>query len=259
MKLTFILFALFYSAIVYTQDFTSTQNDSHIINPSIENLVKFNPVPLVWGTGSLSYERKIANQWAIGATLNYRPKGKAPFKSTLQKIFENDTSNKNLTFDVDKLKYSNFSFAPEIKFYFGKKGAFSGFYIAAFAKIETTKVDYAYRFNELLLLNKDPDLPLKGNINAFSGGIYCGIQWNIGKNFYLDWQIIGGNYGFANINISSNRNLTPDEQIALNYFAKDLKDNFKNMEYEVNEDGIKIDGKMPWAGLRTGLSIAYSF
>lgn len=49
MKTTFILFALFYSAIVYTQDFTSTQNDSHIINPSIENLVKFNPVPLVWG------------------------------------------------------------------------------------------------------------------------------------------------------------------------------------------------------------------
>ncbi len=259
MKTTFILFALFYSAIVYTQDFTSTQNDSHIINPSIENLVKFNPVPLVWGTGSLSYERKITDQSTIGATLNYRPQAKAPFKSTLQKIFENDTSNKNLTFDVDKLKYSNFSFAPEIKFYFGKKGAFNGFYVAAFAKIENTKVDYAYRFNELLLLNKDPDLPLKGNINAFSGGIYCGIQWNIGKDFYLDWQIIGANYGLANININANRNLSIEEQTALQYFAKDLKNNFKNIDYEINNEGIKIKGNIPWAGLRTGISIAYRF
>lgn len=257
MKPYFILFALLFSAVLFAQDFTPITGDS--IVPVKKNLAKLNIVPLTWGTGSLTYERKVVGRLVVGATVNYRPQSGAPFKSTLQKIFENDDNEGEATFDIDKLKYSNFSFAPEIKLYLGKKGAFHGFYIAAFAKWENTKVDYVYRFDELMLLGEDPNLPLKGNIKAFSGGIYFGAQWHLGKNIYLDWQIIGGNYGSANISINANRDLSTEEQAELKDFAEDLKDSFDNIDYEVTSKGIKLKGKIPWAGLRTGLSVAYRF
>jgi hypothetical protein len=258
MKPYYILFTLFCCSVLYAQDFLQTETDS-IVNPVKANLVKFNPVPLAWGMGSLTYERKVVGRLVAGATVNYRPQSGAPFKSTLQKIFESEDNKDDASFDIDKLKYSNFSFAPEIKLYLGKKGAFHGFYIAAFAKIETTKIDYTYRFDELIFLGEDPNLPLTGKIKAFSGGIYFGAQWHLGKNIYLDWQIIGGNYGSANIDINASKNLSAEEQAELKDFAEDLKDSFDNIDYEINDKGRKLKGKMPWAGLRTGLSVAYRF
>ncbi len=257
MKSYFVLFALLCCSILCGQNLEPMTADS--VLPVKKNLVKFNIVPLSWGTGSLTYERKVVGRLIAGATVNYRPQSGAPFKSTLQKVFESDDSEDDATFEIDKLKYSNFSFAPEIKLYLGKKGAFHGFYIAAFAKIETTKINYDYQFDELILLGEDPNLPLTGNIKAFSGGIYFGAQWHLGKNIYLDWQIIGGNYGSANIDITASKNLSAEEQAELQDFAEDLKDSFDNIDYEISDKGIKLKGKMPWAGLRMGLSIAYRF
>ncbi|WP_410877840.1 hypothetical protein [Myroides sp. DW712] len=260
MKPYYILFTLFCGSVLYAQDIPQTQPETDsIAKPVKGNLIKLNPIPLAWGTGSITYERKVGGRLVAGTTVNYRPTSGAPFKSTLQKIFESDDSDGDATFEIDKLKYSNFSFAPEIKLYLGKKGAFQGFYIAAFAKIETTKINYDYQFDELIMLGEDPNLPLTGKIKAFSGGLYFGVQWYLGKNIYLDWQIIGGNYGSANIDIVANKNLSVEEQEALQEFAEDLKDSFDKIDYEVNDKGIKLKGKMPWAGLRTGLSIAYRF
>lgn len=260
MKPYYVLLALFCGSVLHAQDIPQTKTETDSMAHSVKgNLIKFNPVPLAWGTGSLTYERKVKGRLVAGATVNYRPQSGAPFKSTLQKVFERDDSEGDATFEIEKLKYSNFSFAPEIKLYLGKKGAFQGFYIAAFAKIETTKIKYEYQFEELILLGEDPNLPLTGNIKAFSGGIYFGVQWHLGKNIYLDWQIIGGNYGSANIDIKANKNLSAEEQAELQGFAEDLKDSFDKIDYEINDKGIRLKGKMPWAGLRTGLSVAYRF
>lgn len=228
------------------------------IRETKKNMIKTNFVPLLWQTGSLSYERKVIGRLVVGVTANYRPESAVPFKKTLQKIVEND-EDEGTTFDVDQLKYSNFSLAPEIKIYLGKKGAFNGFYVAAFVKTENTKMNYSYQFDELLLVGEDPHLPIKGEVKAFSGGLYFGVQWSLGKNLYLDWQIIGGNYGSGNINLTASRNLTEEEQKELQEFAEDLKDSFNKLDYEINDKGIKLKGKIPWVGLRTGLSLAYRF
>lgn len=250
------LFVLF-SLGLFAQELPLVPRDSLLRTKN--NLIKTNFVPLAWGTGSLSYERKIVGRLVGGVTVNYRPTSGAPFKSTLQKVFESDEQDGDSTFDIDQLKYSNFSVAPEIKVYLGKKGAFHGFYVAFFGKTEITKVDYAYRFDELMWLGQDPDLPLKGNIKALSGGLYFGVQWHLGKRIYLDWQIIGANYGTADISITAHRNLTAEEQAELQGFAEDLKDSFDKLDYEINDNGIRLKGKMPWIGLRTGLSLGYRF
>lgn len=255
----FIIAACCISSTLFAQETTSEpelllqENKTEVTK---NNLVKFNVVPLGWGTGSLSYERKIAKRFSVGATVNYRPNSHAPFKNELEDLINDGDDS---SFDINKLKYSNFSIAPEVKFYLGKKGAFHGFYLAAFAKWENTKIDYTYRFEELSIINQDPELPLSGTIKGFTGGLYFGAEWHLGKNIYLDWQIIGGNFGSANIDVTAHKALTLEEQNELRDFAEDLKDSFSDIDYEINGQGVKLKGKMPWAGLRTGISIGYRF
>ncbi|MGG5577407.1 hypothetical protein ACPDHL_08705 [Myroides sp. C15-4] len=256
MKKGVVLLVFLFCFTLQGQEVPQITTDS--LREAKKNMFKTNLVPLLWGTGSLSYERKAIGRLVVGATVNYRPESEVPFKKTLQKIVENE-DKEEATFNVDQLKYSNFSLAPEIKIYLGKKGAFNGFYVAAFVKTEKTKLDYSYQFDELLLVGEDPNFPIKGEVKALSGGLYFGVQWSLGKNLYLDWQIIGGNYGSGTINLTAHRHLTEDEQMELQEFAQDLKDSFKNLDYEINDNGIKVKGKIPWAGLRTGLSIGYRF
>lgn len=223
------------------------------------NMVKWNPVSLAWGMGALSYDRVIAEHWTVGVTLNYRPKQKAAFKSGLQSVFERENKNTWATFDAEQLEYSNLSLVPEVRFYVGEQGVFKGFYIAAFAKIEKTKVEYTYRFDELFLLGRDPELPLKGDVNAFSGGVYVGVQWHLGHNVYLDWQIAGGNYGLAKLDLVAERDLSKEEQVQLEHFTKDIVSNFDTLEYKVDDDGARLNGRIPWMGLRMGVSLGYRF
>lgn len=241
------------------QEVPMVNNDSVKVNREKENLLSVNPISFVWGTASVTYERRVAEKWALGLTFNYRPENKAPFKNTLQKIFENEDADGKTGFDIEQLKYSGVSFAPEVKFYLGQQAMFKGVYIAAFAKFEAIKMSYMYRFEELILIQRESEFPLEGKSNAFSGGVYIGVKWNLGKDFYLDWQIIGGNYGSANIDVSASRTLSSEEQRALYVFAEDLKENFKNIDYNINSEGIEIKGRIPWFGLRTGVSVAYRF
>ncbi|MGG5507459.1 MULTISPECIES: hypothetical protein [unclassified Myroides] len=259
MKYCVILFLFFAGPVLYAQDSLPLSTDS--VRLTKNNMIKANLVPLTWGMGSLSYERKVIGRLTIGVTANYRPENQAPFKNTLQKIIGNENGDQEDggTFDINHLKYANLSLAPELKLYLGKKGVFHGFYIAAFAKTEKTTLNYEYQFPELLLLGEDPNLPLKGDIKALSAGLYFGIQWHLGSHIYLDWQIIGGNFGSATVDLAAQRNISKEEQAELLHFAEDLKESFDKIDYEISDNGIKLKGKMPWVGLRTGLSISYRF
>lgn len=225
------------------------------------NQIKVNLATLIWGTGSFNYERKVSDRWTLGFTANYRPKSTPPFKSTLQDIFGD--KNKDFTdnsFDVDQLEYGNWSLSPEVKVYLGKSGAFKGFYIAGFAKYENIDIDYQYPLD--ITLNDQAfhtNLPLNGDLKTWSGGVYIGYQWNLGGSFYLDWQIIGGNFGGGNLEVYAYEALTSDEQEQIRSFAEDIQDQLGNLKYEINDDGAKIWGSIPWAGLRTGLSLGFVF
>lgn len=240
-------------------NYSLAQEEAEKFEP--KSAVKFNFVPLVWDTYSLQYEHKIGKHFSLALTGNLRPEKKVPFSSTIQKAFgDEDLDYTDNAFDVDKLKYSTWALSPEVKWYPSKKGALRGFYLAAFAKYEVVDVNYEYylewteagvSFNE--------DLPLNGDIKALSGGVYIGVQWKLAKHIYLDWQIIGGNFGSGTATISAKYDLTPEQQEVLRDFAADLKDEVSELDYEVNNKGAKIWGDIPWAGLRTGLSIAYVF
>lgn len=225
------------------------------------NQVKVNLATILWNTGSINYEKRISNRWTVGLTANYRPKGKPPFKSTLQKLFgDKNKSYLDNAFDIHQLEYSNWSISPEFKFYFNKANAFKGFYIAAFAKYEHIDMQYdlplSFDASGYTIQTK---LPLEGSVQPWSGGIYIGHQWQLAKNWYLDWQIIGGNFGVGKLEMYANQSLTDKEQEKIKAFAEEIQEELSDLNYEVNNQGAKIWGNIPWAGLRTGLSIGFVF
>lgn len=103
------------------------------------------------------------------------------------------------------------------------------------------------------------DLPLNGDLNTWTGGVYIGVQWKLAERWFLDWQIIGGNFGVGKLEVSVQQSLNQEQQKEIMEFAKDLQADISKIKYEVNDQGAKIWGNIPWAGLRTGLSIGYSF
>lgn len=257
----FFLILILFNWMANAQDGTILEEEIEFQDISPNNQIKVNLATLFWGTGSLNYERKISYRWTVGLTANYRPKGTAPFKSTLQNIFgEKNKTYLDNVFDIDQLSYGNISLSPEVKVYLGKAGAFKGFYIAGFVKYEDIGIDYDYPFvYETQGHSFETILPLKGDLTAWTGGIYIGHQWQLGENWYIDWQIIGGNFGGGSLKISAFRTLSQYEQEKIKSFAEEIQDQFSDVNYEVNNQGARIWGNIPWAGLRTGLSIGYAF
>ncbi|HLS11898.1 MAG TPA: DUF3575 domain-containing protein [Flavobacteriaceae bacterium] len=262
-----ILLCFLFSCYNYAQeaDFTHYETDFNVeeekTEVSLNNQIKVNLATLLWGTGSINYERRLSKQWTIGLTANYRPKSSPPFKSTIQDVFGDKTkSYEDYAFDVDQLEYGNWSISPELKVYLGKAGAFKGFYIAAFAKYENIDMDYdlplSFDINER---NIETTLPLTGSIKPWSGGIYIGYQWQLGNSWFLDLQLIGGNFGAGTLEVASNQSLTQDEQDRILSFADQVQDELSDVNYEVDSNGARIWGDIPWFGLRTGISIGFVF
>lgn len=257
----FILACLFFSWMGYAQNDVLAKKKAKTPIITLNNQVKVNLATLLWGTGSVNYERKISNRWTVGLTANYRPKSTAPFKSYLQDIFGDEGKDyMDNAFDIDQLEYGNWSISPEVKIYLGESGAFKGFYIAGFVKYEDIAIDYDYT---LVYSTQGQTiqsvLPLDGDLKAWTGGIYFGYQWQLGKKLYLDWQIIGGNFGGGSLDVSVYQALSQYEQDQIISFAKEIQDQLSDVEYEVNSQGARIWGNIPWAGLRTGLSIGFVF
>lgn len=262
-----ILLCFLFSCYNYAQeaDFTHYETDFNVeeekTEVSLNNQIKVNLATLLWSTGSINYERQVSNRWTIGLTANYRPKSSPPFKSTFQELFgDKSKSYQDYAFDADYLEYGNWSISPEVKVYLGKWGAFRGFYIAAFIKYENIDIDYDLPLNfNANGSNITTYLPLKGGLKPWSGGIYIGHQWEISCNWYIDLQIIGGNFGGGNLDVYANQILSQDEQDRITSFAEDIQNEFKDVDFDVNNQGAKIWGNVPWAGLRTGLSIGFLF
>lgn len=238
--------------------------DYERIDEGNRNMVKVNLLPVLWQTASVSYERNLVGRLTVGATFNYRPENEVPFKNKIARVLgveDRDYANEAYLFTVDNLRYSGWGFAPEVKVYFGKRNAFKGFYIAGFAKWEQVNLTYLYPldFEKYGGINLNRTVHLEGTAKAFSVGFYTGVQWRLSKRFYLDWQIIGGNIGDANVDVQAVYPLSKEDQQKLIDFGQDIQDEFDKISYEVNDRGVKIFGKMPWAGFRTGLSVGYRF
>ncbi len=90
-----------------------------------------------------------------------------------------------------------------------------------------------------------------------------GAQFKLGKNMFLDWWILGPNYGSASGTLNFAGTLTLSEQSDLETELEMQKRDapFKAIKsYMVNSSGGNVVVKGPWGGLRgLGFSLDFGF
>jgi hypothetical protein len=121
-----------------------------------KNVLKVNTLSLIFGTGSIFYERKI-NDFTSGqlgvAYLNYK---------------------------FGDAKFSGLILTPEARFYV-KKNAIDGFYVGPYLRYQNFKLE-------------DTETQEEASYNNFGGGFVFGRQWITDSGFTMD-LFFGGHYG----------------------------------------------------------------
>ncbi len=220
-----------------------------------KNIIKLNLFALGLKNISVQYERVVSRKVSVGLGIRYMPDGSLPFKSVFKNIIEEE-GDANTINQVDNIVLGNFAITPEVRFYTGKKGAPKGFYIAPFVRFAryNTKLPFTYDDGGV-----KKSIDLAGSLSTVTGGILFGKQWQLGKRIYLDWWLMGPQYGTSNGKIDGKKTMTPSEQSSLREELDDLDIPFTKITYTVDGNGAVVNFKGPWAGLRSGLCIGINF
>lgn len=221
-----------------------------------KNNVKLNLFALPLKNISLQYERGLNENISVCMGVRFQPKSKLPFANSISSAFEDGGEDGEATVKdfFDNAKVGSWAITPEFRYYFGKK-PLSGFYVAPYARIGGNTLVWTNNFK--METGDIKKMDFTGKVNSVYGGLLLGAQWHFGKAIVLDWWILGPSYGSMNIKLNADADLNDlsDNDI------KELKESFEigNFTTEVNSNGVKVTGKMPMFGLRTGLCIGYTF
>ena len=222
--------------------------------PTKNNIIKLNLSALIVKNISIQYERRVGHKTSVALGIHTLPFGDVPFQSTLENIVDDPSAN------IKELKLGSFGITPEFRFYPGKKGVFRGLYFGPFFSYNSYKTDLPinYDYN-----NETRTGIFKGTVSTYTAGIQIGAQWKLGNSIYLDWWILGPNYGGASGDVVFSSTLDYYEQGALSIQLQELKDDVPLhviKSYSVDNNGAIINFKGPWAGIRgLGINLGYRF
>lgn len=216
-----------------------------------KNLVKIN---LIGFSINGQYERILSKRFSIALSYKFLPYSKLIFRNAIP------VSDQQARESLDELKLSNAALTPEVRFYVGKKGYGRGFYLAPFyrnAKFSGKGIGIDFTLDN----GQNATFNMQGSIKSSTFGLLLGAQWKIGKNFWLDWQILGPHYGKASGNITgiSTASLSATEQNSLANALRDIDIPFTNETVTVKANQATLGLTGPWAGLRTGISLGFDF
>ena len=216
-----------------------------------KNLAKIN---LIGFSINGQYERILSKRISVALSYKVLPNGKFLFRGLIP------TTDPRARESLDNLMVSNSAITPEVRFYLGKKGYGQGFYLAPFfrsAKFGGKGLGIDFTLDS----GQPATFTMEGNIKSNTFGLLIGAQWKLGKNFWLDWQILGPHYGSAKgiIRGTSNLSLSLTERTSLENALKDITVPFINQDVRVSPNKAIVDLKGPWAGLRTAISLGIDF
>jgi hypothetical protein len=239
----------------------SSENDS-TQTPGIEsqkmNMIKINLLALPLKTFTLQYERVIKKYLSVAIAVRYMPNGSVPYKNWIYNRFGDDDPDFKET--LDNMRISNYAITPEVRFYVGKKGYGSGFYISPsfrYAHFNLDNIEYSYVDD----MDEESYINMSGKMNAYYGGFLLGAQWLLGEHLSLDWWIFAPFIGGEKTNLSGTTSvpLSIEDQQSLREELEDIDIPYTNTEVNVNENGasIKLNGLM--AGISAGLAFGVRF
>ena len=213
-----------------------------------ENMAKINISAFILKGFGVQYERKIGQRTTLALGYSAIPTSTVAFKSFYDKQIDNARVN------IEDFKIGTSIFTPELKYYFGNKGAFHGFYLSTYVRISHYNIEGPVKYNSST--NVERTAIFSGSINSISGGLLLGSNFKIGKKLYLDWWIIGGSLGKASGNVSANTPLNQDEQNGLKDALNNTDIPLTSIQSEVNANGATVTSKGSVVGLR-GLGINF--
>lgn len=213
-----------------------------------KNQVKLNLSALALKGFHLQYERQVSPK--ITAALGYGmiPVSSIPYKSYIKKQVYIPNMN------VSDYRAGTVVFTPEVRYYFGKKGAFHGFYLAPYARLGSYKIKGPIIYSNSANQNQTADF--SGKINIITGGLLMGSSWQLTDRLYLDWWIAGASFGGESGKFTAITQLTPGDQESLKKNLNSISLRGVTLKSEVNSDGaiVKTSGSM--VGVR-GLGINF--
>ncbi len=217
-----------------------------------DNIVKINVSAFVLKGFGIQYERKVGKRTTVALGFSAIPTSTVAFKNFYDKQIDNARVN------IEDFKIGTTIFTPELKYYFGSKGAFHGFYMAPYVRISHYNIEGPVKYNSST--NVERTAFFSGSINSISGGILLGSNFKIGKKLYLDWWIIGGSLGKASGNVNAKTPLNQDEQNGLKDALNNTDIPLTNIESVVDANGATVTSKGSVVGLRgLGLNFGIRF
>lgn len=252
-KLYFLLAMVFSAGIVAAQDNNSegSRQESTKSTDSGNSLFKVNLLSLPLRNFSIGYEHKIGRKVTAGLGIRVMPKGGLPMRSAISNLIDDPDTDRQL----DNLETGNVAFTPEIRFYMGKQ-AMRGFYLAPFARYSSYTAEMPFEFD---VNNVTQTIPLSGKLNTLTGGLLIGAQWKLGGRVYLDWWMLGPQYGTSDGSLEGKRALNLQEQQELRNELQNIDIPFTETTTTVDANGARLDIKGPWAGIRAGLCLGIRF
>ena len=220
-----------------------------------KNFLKVNLLNLAIRNYSFQYERALSKRFSAAIGFRIMPKGGIPLLSTIEKSVSIDDEDVSET--LRKVRIKNMAITPEVRFYVGKKGYGRGFYLAPFyryAVYETGRLPV-----EINDEGKTVDLSGKLTTNTF--GLQLGAQWMLSRRIFLDWWIIGPQFGThkSEFTGSQDTNFTDDEKQDIDAFFEDFSLPNLNLTSKTNNNSITVSTSGPWAGIRAGLCLGVRF
>ncbi len=221
------------------------------------NIIKTNISSIALNNYSLQYERIISKHSSFAIQVRYMPQNTLPMQNNVKNILDENDDDAMLLLETTEL--GNFAITPEYRFYVGK-GLGKGFYFAPYYRYAKFEVDNA-QFTFTNDLGFDEKIKAQGSLTSHSFGLMLGAQWEIVKNFMLDWWIIGAAAGTSNgtFDAITNRTLSATEQAQLKKELEDLDLQVIDKEITTNANGATIKTDGAFYGIRAGISLGLRF
>ncbi len=223
----------------------------------LQNSVEVNVAGLFIKNVVAGYSRVLGARTTAGISLGYRFSGKIPFNESLAERVDDAVAKQVL----NDMNASYTSISPELRFYFGSR-PLSGFYVAPFVRYGHYSGNVTYHFTATYDgYSLAEDVPVKARLNTFTGGALLGYRFLLNRQLYVDWTVAGPNYGFADMNMSSDKVVMPEarEQLRADLDEFELIFPFRSKTIRVDDTGEQFDGKLGWGGLRMALNIGLRF
>jgi hypothetical protein len=150
----------------------------------VSNVIKFNPLALVFSRYSLAYERVLNENMSL--------------------VMEGAYVNQNINLGITEFGITGFRVSPQFRYYItsSRKGAPRGFYAAPYVEYSNYKMSITQQFDPLG--TGDEGVEASISFSLFGGGACLGYQWLVGDVVAIDLYAgaglaLGGVKGSLNI------------------------------------------------------------